>query len=175
MNYPKMTKFVINSFSLFALAIAAGSVNPALAQTPTETPPPPGEPRNLTLPEVSSMTLNNGLNVVVVRRTGVPLVTASLLIRRGASAESLKKAGVASMTAQMLTKGTNGYTSTQIAQEIEFLGASLNTGAGWTSSSATVNVMKDKLPRALHLMSVLSCFERTRNIVKLRGCGVYVW
>lgn len=124
-----------------------------LAQTPSETPPPPAEPPDLTLPEVSEQTLPNGLKVVVVKRSNVPLVTASLLVRKGASSEPKNKAGVASMTAELLTKGTAFKNATEIAQQIEFLGAGLSTDAGWNGSSATVFVMKDKLGKALSLMS----------------------
>ncbi|NNE67349.1 MAG: insulinase family protein [Pyrinomonadaceae bacterium] len=131
------------------LALTAVSIG----QTPSETPPPPGEPPGLTLPDVKEKTLPNGLKVVVVQRRNVPLVTASLLVRSGASSEQPAKAGVASMTADMLPKGTAFATSTQIAQQIDFLGASLGTGAGWNGSSATVTVMTDKLGKALSIMS----------------------
>lgn len=124
-----------------------------ISQTPTETPPLPGEPPTLTLPEVREMRLDNGLTVVVVERRGLPLVTASMLVKKGASSESRKKAGVASMTVEMLSKGTAGRNATQIAEQIEFLGASLNANAGWNGSSVTVNVTKDKLGRALSIIS----------------------
>ncbi|MDH3494546.1 MAG: insulinase family protein, partial [Acidobacteriota bacterium] len=52
-----------------------------------------------------------------------------------------------------LTKGTAYKNATEIAQQIEFLGAGLSTRAGWNGSSATVFVMKDKLGKALSLMS----------------------
>lgn len=123
------------------------------AQTPSETPPPPSESPTLSIPEVKEMTLPNGLKVVVVPRRDIPLVTVSLLVKTGASAESDKKAGLANMTAELLTKGTEFRTATDIAQQIEFLGGSIDTGAGWNSSVVTVNVMKDKLGKALAIMS----------------------
>ena len=124
-----------------------------LGQTPAETPPPPSAPPTVNIPEVKEMTLPNGLKVVVIQRRGVPLVTASLLIRSGANAENEDKAGLADMTASLLTKGTGEISSTQIAEQIEFLGASIGSGAGWNSSSISINTMNSSLGRALSIMS----------------------
>jgi zinc protease len=53
----------------------------------------------------------------------------------------------------MLTKGTKTRTAEQIAEEMEFLGASINTGAGWNSSSVSMTVTADKLDQAMAIMS----------------------
>ncbi len=124
-----------------------------LAQTPTETPPLPGKAPSLTVPQIREMTLPNGLKVVVVPRRDIPLVTVSLLVKTGASYEDDKKAGVANMTAELLTKGTEFRTATDIASQIEFLGGSIESGANWNSSGVTVNVMSDTLGKALSIMS----------------------
>ena len=57
------------------------------------------------------------------------------------------------MTASLLTKGTKTRSATQIAEEMEFLGADLNSGASWNSSTVSVNVMSDKLEKALAIMA----------------------
>ena len=36
---------------------------------------------------------------------------------------------------------------------MEFLGGSINTGAGWNNSTVIINVMSDKLDQALAIMS----------------------
>lgn len=123
------------------------------AQRPSETPPPPSEPPTLTIPEVKEMTLPNGLKVVVVPKTDVPLVTVSLLIKNGANSETARQAGLANMTANLLLKGTEFRNSTEIAEQIDFLGGSLNSYADWESTNVNLTVMKDKLGRALSIMS----------------------
>ncbi|MGA0587588.1 hypothetical protein ACO2Q2_10740 [Dyella sp. KRB-257] len=50
-----------------------------------------------------------------MRRAGLPLVTAQLLIRRGGEMDPPGKAGLASLTANLLTKGAAGKTAPQIA------------------------------------------------------------
>jgi zinc protease len=119
----------------------------------TETPPKPGLPKSVIVPAVKEKTLPNGLKVAVIERKNVPLVTVGLLIKSGAATEEASKAGLADITASLLTKGTATRTATQVAEEIEFLGGSINTGAGWNNSRVIVNVMSDKLDAAMAIMA----------------------
>ena len=121
-----------------------------VAQT---TPPEPSAPKSVKIPAVKAKTLPNKLQVVVVERKNVPLVTVQLLIKSGAGNERESKAGLADMTASLLTKGTTTRTATQIAEQMEFLGGSIDTGAGWNNSVVTINVMADKLDQAMTIMA----------------------
>jgi zinc protease len=115
--------------------------------------PAPGPAKSVTIPAVKEAKLKNGLTVAVVEKRSVPIVTVQLLIKSGASAENIKKAGLANLTADMLTKGTKTRTAEQIAEEMEFLGASINSGAGWNSSAVTISVTSDKLEQAMAIMA----------------------
>ena len=97
--------------------------------------------------------LTSPRRVAVVERKNVPLVTIQLLIEAGASAEETEKAGLANMTASLLTKGTKRRTATQIAEQIEFLGGSISSAAGWNDSKVTINVMSDKLDQAMAILA----------------------
>jgi len=145
----RVSKFVC-FLSVFTLCIGSYSVS---AQTPSETPPPPSAASSVTIPEVKEMKLPNGLKVVVVQKRGLPLVTASLLVKAGSRDENKKQGGLASITASLLTKGSGFRSSTDIAEQIEFLGGSINSGSGWESSTVSVNVMKNDLGTALSIMS----------------------
>lgn len=151
MKNPKINKLKISLrlcvSALMLLVLTFGS----LAQT--ETPPKPSAPKSVIIPAVKEKTLPNGLKVAVVERKNVPLVTVQLLVKSGASSEDMSKAGLANLTAALLTKGTETRTATQIAEQMEFLGGSINTGAGWNNSNVIVNVMSDKLEQALTIMS----------------------
>ena len=115
--------------------------------------PVPSAPKSVKIPAVQEKTLKNDLKVAVIERKNVPLVTVQLLVKSGAQNESMDKAGLADMTASLLTKGTAKRSATDIAEQIEFLGGSINTGAGWNNSVVIVNVMSDKLDKALDIMS----------------------
>jgi zinc protease len=123
------------------------------------TAPAPGQPRTAKLAAPLEQTLSNGLRVVVAPRGGLPIVTAQLLILTGAEVDPKGSAGVADMTANLLTKGTragNGaaaMTATQIAQEAETLGGSIAASSGWHRSSLTITVTTPKLDSAVGLLA----------------------
>ncbi len=154
-NFGKLNfKIFLQSFSLrlYVSAVCLSSFAFTIFSQ-TQMPPAPSAPRAVKIPAVQEKTLPNGLKVVVVERKNVPLVTASLLVKSGASVEDEAQAGVADMTASLLLKGTKTRTATQIAEEMEFLGGNINSGANWMASNVTVNITSDKLDRALAIMS----------------------
>jgi zinc protease len=123
------------------------------AQTPQATPPPPATPRSGTFPKPVEETLPNGLRVIVVERRETPLISAQLIIKNGGEVDPPELAGLADMTANLLTKGTQTRDATKIAEEIESLGASLDSGARWDSSYANVSVMSSKIPEAMEILA----------------------
>src|SRR5687768_6505739 len=131
---------------LFVLAFS-------LAFSVTAQIPEPGPARSIAIPPVQEKKLKNGLTVAVIEKRAVPIVTAQLLVRSGASSEPAAKAGLANLTGSLLTKGTKTRTAEQIAEEMEFLGASIDSGAGWNSSSVTMSVTSDKLDQAMAIMA----------------------
>ena len=127
---------------------------PALrAQTPQATPPPPAPPRSGKFPTPVEQTLANGLRVIVIERHESPLITAQLLIKNGSEVDPPELAGLADMTANLLTKGTQTRDATKIAQEIESLGGTLESGARWDASTATVSVMSSKISQAMEILA----------------------
>ena len=129
-----------------------GSAN-AQAPAPQATPPPPAPPRSVQLPKPVEKTLSNGLRVIVVERPGTPLVAAQLLVKNGAEVDAPELAGLANMTAGLLTMGTEKRSATEIAEAVEALGASLDSSARWDASRVNLNVMSSKVAPALEIMA----------------------
>jgi zinc protease len=145
--------FIQRSLTLSALAaliIAMMSINTHAQQ---EQPPQPSAPRSVKLPQPVEKTLKNGLRVIVVERSGMPLVSAQLLVKNGGEVDPETLPGVANMTATLLTEGTATRTAPQIAEEIEALGGSLNSRAGWDASGASVNVMSERVAPAMNILA----------------------
>jgi zinc protease len=136
--------------TLFFAVVLGGMVN---AQTPQATPPPPASPRSGTFPKPAEATLPNGLRVIVIERRETPLVSAQLLIKNGGEVDPPELAGLADMTANLLTKGTQTRDATKIAEEVESLGAALDSGARWDSSFAMVSGMSSKMPQAMEILA----------------------
>jgi zinc protease len=130
------------------MLLAAG-----LHAQPYDTPPKPVEPRPLTIAAPAEQSLPNGLRVVVAERHGVPLVTARLLVLSGSELDPEQRAGLASMTAGLLTRGTARRSAPALVNAAEALGGSLDSGAGWHQSSLSITVTTPQLPAALGLVS----------------------
>src|SRR5690606_23383879 len=113
------------------LAAPAGLVVHTLAPEGSRVAPPaPGAAVAVTIPGAQERTLANGLRVIVARRAGLPLLSADLRLRAGAAADPVGRAGVANLTANLVTQGTATRSATDISRTIESLGASLTAGAG---------------------------------------------
>jgi len=137
----------------FAPALLLALCCVASAQTPQATPPPPAPQRAVQFPRPVEQTLASGLRVIVVERAANPLVAAQLLIKNGGEVDPPELSGLADMTAGLLTKGTESRDATQIAEAIEALGGSLDAGARWDASNATVGVMSSKIDQAIAILA----------------------
>jgi zinc protease len=132
-------------------AIALLLTLPLLAQQVT--PPPPAAPRDPKLPQPVEKTLDNGLRVIVVPKHDIPLVAARLMVKSGGAEDPRGKAGLAELTANVLTKGTKTRTAEQISRGVEALGATLTSGARWDSSVVDLSVMSSNLPKAMEFVA----------------------
>lgn len=115
-----------------------------VVQAQTETPPMPGKPRAVTIPQAVEKTLPNGLRVIVIERKNVPLVSANLIVKN-----HYERPATAALMSSLLMQGTRTRTAEQIAQQIEFLGASLDDYADEDASGVRLQVMSDKFDQAL--------------------------
>ena len=124
------------------------------AQQPLDRSKPPavGPPPQLKLPAVQKRTLSNGVPVWLVEQHEVPLVQVTLLLKAGANEDPGGKFGLASMTAAMLDEGAGKRSALEIADEIEFLGASLGTSSSFDASAVRLGVPVARLGAALPLM-----------------------
>lgn len=122
-----------------------------------DAPPEPGPARAIAVPAVLETTLANGLTLIVVPRPGLPLVTARLLVRGGALADPPDRAGLASLTATLLTKGAlregRPVDASTLARQAEALGSGLESAAGATALSLGMTVTTPKLDAAVALLA----------------------
>ena len=140
----------ITLVALIAFVIGALPFN-VMAQQ--EQPPPPAAPRSPVLPKPVEKTLSNGLRVIVIERSTVPLVSAQLLVRNGGEVDPTNLGGLANLTASLLTEGTATRTAPQIAEAIESLGGALSSGARWDASVVNLGVLSSKIDPAMEIMA----------------------
>jgi zinc protease len=116
--------------------------------------PAPGAPKPFNFPDASTKTLANGLRVYVVTDHGEPAVAVRLLMTSAGTVKDPRgMPGVAAMTANMLTQGTEKRSAKEIAEAIDFIGGSLEASAGTDATNVSLDVVKKDLPTGLDLMS----------------------
>jgi zinc protease len=128
------------------------------ALIPLDKPPSPGAPHRAELPTPVERTFPNGLRAIVFQQQsgpkafGVPIVAAQLIVGGGASAEGEAEAGLAQLTATLLTAGTSARGAVELAQTIDGLGARLDASSGYDATVVSVSALTSVFPTALALM-----------------------
>ena len=113
-----------------------------------------GAPRPFAFPKAASKTLTNGLRVFVVTDHRQPAVVARLvLLSAGSVKDSPSLPGVAQMTANLLTQGTEKRSAREIAETIDFVGGTLQASAGRDATAVTLQLVKKDLGVGMDLMA----------------------
>ncbi|HEX5008410.1 MAG TPA: pitrilysin family protein [Hyphomonadaceae bacterium] len=116
-------------------------------------PPAAGPAVAAKVPGATEKTLANGLRVIVANKPGLPLVSASLRISAGSALDPKDKAGLATMTADLTTRGTETRSATEIARQIETLGAAISASAGPDATDVSVGGRADKAADMFAIMA----------------------
>ena len=140
-----------------------------LAQAPPQPPPPPmagvvfknkapvsDKLLEIRLPRPQEIDLPNGLHVMVLEDRRAPQVTIQLSMRgAGGYYDPADHAGLAQFTAANLREGTTTKSTTQIAEQLDRLSATINVTAGMASEDATVSgsALTEHVDAVLDLMT----------------------
>ncbi|HKG61126.1 MAG TPA: pitrilysin family protein [Pyrinomonadaceae bacterium] len=91
--------------------------------------PAPLPPRPISIPTPRETTLRNGLSLVVVEDSRLPLVSYRLAFPVGGAFDPPELPGLTDLLAGLLPEGTQSKTSKELAEEVARMGASLSAGA----------------------------------------------
>jgi len=106
----------------------------------------------LSLPAYTRTTLDNGLVVFIMPTHRLPLVDFRLVVRTGSVCDPLGKEGLASLTADLLTQGAGARDARTIAEDIAFVGGSLDAMAGMEQVVLTCEVLQKDFATGLELL-----------------------
>jgi zinc protease len=97
--------------------------------------------------------LPNGMVLLVAERPAVPIVITRVYVRdAGAVSDPAGREGLAHLTGALLTRGAGRRTGPEIDSAIEFVGGSLEAGAGRDGVGASLAVLKKDLDLGLDLL-----------------------
>ncbi len=100
-----------------------------MTQTIRTTAPEPLLPVPFQIPNAFETTLPNGLRIVIFDDKRLPLVSYRLAFLSGDAHDPQDSHGLTSATTSMMTEGTANYSSRELAEKIERLGASLSVSS----------------------------------------------
>lgn len=98
------------------------------------------------------VSLDNGITLLVAERPGVPMIVVDILIKAGSVFEPDQRAGLANLTANLLKRGTARRTATEIAREIDFIGANLSTNSDYDYIEAELVVLRKYSEKGLEIL-----------------------
>src|SRR5918911_4637285 len=96
--------------------------------------------------------LSNGLVVLHNRAAANPSVVMRALIRSGASRESAADQGLASLTGRMLRQGTQHIGKSELAEELDGMGAGLSVDVGYALVAASIKCLSSDFARASEIL-----------------------
>ena len=130
-----------------------GAITTLAPEGERQKPPAVGAPTPAVMPSPAEKVLSNGLRVIVAKSSDLPLITADLTVKGGASSDPAGLAGTSSLTSELLTEGTTTRSATQVARETEALGANLEAGSGWEAASLSLSVTTNNAAPAMAIMA----------------------
>jgi len=95
----------------------------------------------------------NGITVLVLEQHFLPIVEIHSLIKTGSAQDPPDKAGLANLVANLLDEGTTTRTSKQIAEQIDFVGGSLEVKASEDFTTASARVLKKDVDLGFTLLA----------------------
>ena len=97
--------------------------------------------------------LPNGLEVLVLPRPDLPLISFRLGIRAGSSFDPAGRAGTAELVADLLTRGTAGHDTLSLFHTLDSTGGSLSASASRDMTVLAGDSLSEEAPTLLELAS----------------------
>jgi len=134
-------------------AATAGATPTVIAER--SGPPRPGaaEPRPYHFPMFETRILANGLRVVVSPVHAYPVVTVLAVTEAGATRDPRDAEGLAQLTTRALSEGTRDMNALELAQRLETLGTTLDTGADWDSAIVQLTSLASRVDDAFAVLA----------------------
>lgn len=134
--------------------------------------PVPGPARRFHFPAIAKSELSNGLRVWSVNHASIPVVTLSLLIRRGAADDPPGREGLAAVTIDMMDEGSGDRSAIEIHEALARLGCQLDSDIGADGTVLNITCLNRFVGPALGLLADIVArpalrdddFERVRQL-----------
>jgi predicted Zn-dependent peptidase len=105
------------------------------------------------LPPYTREVLPNGTVMIFLQRTGIPLVRFMVVVKGGSEADPPERTGLASVTAELLRRGSSQFSADQYSEAIDGLGGTFNANADEQSTTISAEFLSKDFDRGLSLVA----------------------
>ena len=140
----KEIKMKLRRVLIFAIAVALAFSAPAVGRADSDA---------LKLPSYKKVKLKNGLTLLLMEQHEIPLISFSLIVKAGSTADPAGKEGAASLVAELLRKGTKTRSADQISADLDFIGGQLELSAELDYTIGNAEFLKKDINKGLELVA----------------------
>ena len=139
--------------TIIGLLVLGGLLSVPSCVSPRSELPSLPTPPAVVAPAPEIRELSNGVQLWHTRSQQVPMIALVTVVPYGAVNDPQGQSGLASLTAAMLDEGAGSHGALELADEIDYLGATLSTSSSMESSMVSLRVLRQKLEPALDLFA----------------------
>jgi zinc protease len=115
--------------------------------------PAAGPAPEIHLPSPTEFSLDNGLKVLLVEAHALPVMTAQLVSRAGSENNLPTKAGLATLTSEIMSDGTQSRNLEKLAQDEERIGARVSVNAGMDAGAVSMSILTSHANQGLDILA----------------------
>ncbi len=113
--------------------------------------PEPASFPSVDFPEFERARLDNGMEVVVISRSAIPVVGFTMMLDAGYAADYSGTMGTSSLAMAVLDEGTRKRSALEISEKLALLGASIGSGSNLDNSTVSLNALKENLDESMEI------------------------
>ncbi len=115
--------------------------------------PKPGPAPGVHLPVPQTFALSNGMKVFVVEDHALPVLSAVVVARAGSDSNPEGRAGLASLTTELMSDGTASRSLQKLAEDQEVIGTTIAPAAQMDGSTTSMTVLTSFAAPGVELLS----------------------
>jgi zinc protease len=115
--------------------------------------PAAGPAPSINLPVPTEFTLDNGLKVLLVEQHSLPVVTAEVVSRAGSENSQPGKGGLATLTSEIMSDGTQSRSLEKLAQDQERIGTRMSSNASMDSGGISLSALTQHASEGLEILA----------------------
>ncbi len=117
--------------------------------------PVPSELKSFSLPDISTIYLKNGLKVICVEKTELPIIQTYLVSNCGSKFDPQDKKGLANLFSMCIDEGAGDLNALELSDRFEMLGTDFSVSSSSDSFLISMMSLKDNFEKSFELFSLI--------------------